>query len=57
MNRVIAERANKAEQRWLIHCDKARQPDYLSQNDMDMILDALSSWNRKKKGYSYNPTL
>ena len=57
MNRVISERANKAEQRWLIHCDKARQPDYLSQNDMDMILDALSSWNRKKKGYSYKPTL
>lgn len=57
MNRVVSERANKAEQRWLIHCDKARQPDYLSQNDMDMILDALSSWNRKKKGYSYKPTV
>ena len=25
--------------------------------EMDMILDALTSWNRKKKGYSYKPTL
>lgn len=56
-NRIAMEMATAARQQWLVHCDKARQPDYISQNEMDMILDALSSWNRKKKGYSYKPTL
>lgn len=56
-NRVAMEQASRANQQWLLHCDKARQPEFLSQNEMDMILDALSSWNRKKKGYSYKPTL
>lgn len=56
-NRVAMEQARDANRQWLLHCDKARQPEYLSQNDMDMILDALSSWNRKKKGFSYKPTL
>lgn len=51
------EQAQLAKREWLLHCDKARQPEYVSQNEMDMILDALTSWNRKKKGYSYKPTL
>ena len=56
-NQALMAQAANANKQWVIHCDKARQPEYLSQNDMDMILDALSSWNRKKKGYSYKPTL
>ena len=56
-NRIAMEQAQLAKKEWLLHCDKARQPEYVSQNEMDMILDALSSWNRKKKGYSYKPTL
>lgn len=56
-NRVAMEQANTARQQWLMHCDKARAPEYISQNDMDMILDAATSWNRKKRGYSYKPTL
>ena len=56
-NRAAMEQAQLAKREWLLHCDKARQPEYVSQNEMDMILDALTSWNRKKKGYSYKPTL
>lgn len=56
-NRNAMEIASQARQQWLLHCDKARQPDYVSQNEMDMILDSVSSWNRKKRGYSYKPTL
>lgn len=56
-NNAAMTMAATAKQSWLFHCDKARQPDYISQNEMDMILDSLTSWNRKKRGYSYKPTL
>lgn len=48
------EQAQLAKREWLLHCDKARQPEYVSQNEMDMILDALTSWNRKKKDIVIN---
>lgn len=44
-------------QQWLFHCDAARVPEHISQNDMDMILDAQTSWNRKKYHFSFKPTL
>jgi len=44
-------------QQWLHHCDAARVPEYITQNDMDSILDAKVSWNRKKYHFSYKPTL
>lgn len=56
-NKLAAQQAVIAQKNWIQHCDNARQPEYISQNEMDMILDALTSWNRKKKGYSYKPTL
>lgn len=52
-NSSILQQSQIAEQKWLVQCDQARVPDYLSQNDMDKILDATSNWNRKVHGKSY----
>lgn len=35
-------------QKWLRACNAARMPDRVSDNDMDKVLDAKTSWNRKK---------
>lgn len=40
---------------WLRLCNNARTPEYLNQNDMDKILDAKTSWNRKQYGKSFKP--
>lgn len=40
---------------WMKHCNAARTPIYLSQNDMNNILDAQSSFDRKLYGKSYKP--
>jgi hypothetical protein len=53
----ILRMAQELKQQWLFHCDAARVPEHLSQNDMDRILDAQASWNRKKYHLSYKPTL
>lgn len=52
-NQNMLQEAQLLEQRWLKLCDAARVPIHLSQNDMNEILDAKSSWNRKifNKGY------
>jgi hypothetical protein len=42
---------------WLRACNAARIPDHLSQNDMDAILDAKTSWNRKIYNLSFKPHL
>nr|DAF63728.1 MAG TPA: hypothetical protein [Podoviridae sp. ctz6O13] len=54
-NRAALEMAAKLERQWLNHCAAARTPLYISQNDMDKILDAKTSWNRKKYHISYKP--
>lgn len=56
-DKLALQMANDLRQQWLFHCDAARVPEYLSQNDMDAILDAQSSWNRKKYHFSFKPTL
>ena len=38
---------------WLRACNAARIPEHFSQNDMNSILDAKSSWNRKSYGKSF----
>lgn len=38
---------------WLRLCNAARVKERLNQNDMDRILDAKTSWNRKIFGKSY----
>ena len=49
--------AQTLEEKWLRACNAARIPEHLSQNDMDAILDAKTSWNRKSYGKSYKPHL
>lgn len=56
-NKAALQMANDLKQQWLFHCDAARVPEHISQNDMDSILDAHVSWNRKKYHFSYKPTL
>ena len=40
---------------WLRLCNAARVPEKMSQNDMDAILDASTSWDRKQYGKSFKP--
>lgn len=56
-NQGLMNMAKEIKQQWLFHCDAARVPEDVTQNEMDMVLDTIASWNRKKKGYSYKPTL
>lgn len=45
--------ANQLRQQWLFHCDAARVPEHVSQNEMDSILDAQTTWDRKMYSKSY----
>ena len=54
-NPQIIQVAQLLEQRWQKQCDAARVDDYLSENQMNEILDAVSNWNRKIYGKSYKP--
>lgn len=47
--------ANQLKQQWLFHCDAARVPEHVSQNEMDQILNANTSWDRKTYGRSFKP--
>ena len=49
--------AQTIKRQWLIHCDAARVPEYVSQNEMNELLEATSSHNRKVHGRSYKPTV
>lgn len=40
---------------WLRAANAARIPDHFSQNDMDQILDAKTTWNRKMYSKSFKP--
>lgn len=53
-NQQLLQMAQLLEQRWLKLCDAARVRK-LNQNDMNEILDAKSSYNRKYYGKSYKP--
>ncbi len=54
-NQAILLMAKELKQQWLFHCDAARVSEYVSQNEMDAILDSISSGNRKTYGRSYKP--
>lgn len=43
----IIKLAQTVKEDWLRACNAARIPEHMSQNDMDAILDAKTSWNRK----------
>ena len=45
------------EAEWLRKCNAARLTDHLTQNDMNAILDAKFSWNRKNYNKSFKPII
>lgn len=53
MDQNSLQMATALQQMWLKKCSQARTPEYLNQNEMDHILDAHSSWNRKVYGISF----
>lgn len=56
-NSAIFQMAQTIKRQWLIHCDAARVPEYVNQNEMNEVLDVVSSSNRKLHGRSYKPTI
>ena len=54
-NPQIIQTAQLLKQEWTKLCDQARAPEYLNQNDMNKILDAKTSWNRKVFNKSLKP--
>lgn len=56
-NRNVLQMAQELKQQWLTHCSAARVPEHISQNEMDQILNAQSSWDRKTYGNSYKPII
>ena len=56
-NQAVFQMAQTIKKQWLIHCDAARVPEYVSQNEMDDLLEVTSSYNRKVHGRSYKPTV
>lgn len=56
-NGNILKIAQDLKQQWLFHCDAARSPESISQNDMDKILSTQASMGRKFYSKSYKPTL
>lgn len=56
-NKNVLNMAQELKQQWLFHCDAARVPEHVSQNEMDQILNANTGWGRKTYGDSYKPII
>ena len=56
-NSTVFQLAQTIKKQWLIHCDAARVPEYVNQNEMNDLLEVMSSANRKVHGRSYKPTV
>lgn len=56
-NSAVFQMAQTIKRQWLIHCDAARVPEYVNQNEMNDLLEVMSSHNRKVHGRSYKPTV
>lgn len=54
-NKGSYDRATLAKTDWMKHCDNARVPESISQNDMNEVLDVMASYNRKIFNKSYKP--
>ena len=54
-NQNVLRMAQELKQQWLFHCDAARVPEHVSQNEMDQILDALTAAGWKTHGKSFKP--
>ena len=55
VNPNLAQLAAAEQQNWMKLCSAARVPQHLSQNEMDKVLNAKTSWNRKSYNKSYKP--
>ena len=56
-NSAIFQMAQTIKAQWQLHCDAARVPEYINQNEMNDLLEVMSSHNRKVHGRSYKPTV
>ena len=56
-NSAVFQMAQTIKVQWLAHCNAARVPEYVTQNEMNDLLDVASSHNRKVHGRSYKPTV
>ena len=56
-NQAVFQMAQTIKKQWMIHCDAARVPECVSQNEVNDLLDVMSSHNRKVHGRSYKPTV
>lgn len=56
-NQAVLTLAQMIKKDWQTHCDAARVPEYINQNEMNDLLDITSSHNRKIHGKSYKPTV
>ena len=56
-NSAVFQMAQTIKKQWMIHCDAARVPEYVSQNEVNDLLDVMASHNRKVYGRSYKPTV
>ena len=56
-NSTVFQMAQTIKKQWQIHCDAARVPEYVGQNEMNDLLEIVSSHNRKMHGRSYKPTV
>lgn len=54
-NQIIMQEAQSLRKHWLVRLDAARVPEHISQNEMNDILDAKYSWDRKVYNKSYKP--
>lgn len=54
-NQNVLKMAQELKQQWLFHCDAARVPEHVSQNEMDQILDALTAASWKTHSKSFKP--
>ena len=49
----LFQQAQYLENNWKMKCTQARVPEYINQNEMDQILNASTSWDRKRYGRSF----
>lgn len=56
-NSNVFQMAQTIKKQWLLHCDAARVPEYVNQNEMNDLLEIASSYNRKVYGRSFKPTV
>ena len=56
-NSALFQMAQDIKRQWQFHCDAARVPEYVNQNEMNNLLEVTSSYNRKVHGRSYKPTV